>query len=63
MTTSCDGYNDSYTTYKIDIVAQHETIVSIYVILDEDVRSSSSQDFPLVIEENVEFFLDIDSDT
>jgi hypothetical protein len=40
---SCvDGYNDTSTTYRIDIPTQWETVVSKDVIFDEDVRSSSS---------------------
>jgi hypothetical protein len=57
---SCtDGYYDTSTAYKIDISSKWEIVVSRYVILYEDVRSSSSQDSPLVIEENVEVLLEI----
>jgi hypothetical protein len=39
-------------------------MVSRYVIFDEDVRSSSSQDSPLVIKESEEVVvLEIDSET
>jgi hypothetical protein len=41
---SCvDGYDgDTSAAYRIDILAQWETVVSRDVIFDEDVRSSSS---------------------
>jgi hypothetical protein len=49
-----DGYNDTSTTYRIDIPVQWGTMVSRDVIFGEDVRSSSSQDSPSLIEEIVE---------
>jgi hypothetical protein len=54
MITSCvDGYNDISIAYRIDISTHRRIMVSRDVILDEGMRYSSSQDSPLVIEENV----------
>jgi hypothetical protein len=49
-----DGYSDTYTTYKINILTQWEIVVSKDVIFEEDMRSSNSHDSPLVIEEREE---------
>jgi hypothetical protein len=43
-----------FSFYKIDIPTQWEIVLSIDVIFDKGIRASSSQDSPLVVEENVE---------
>jgi hypothetical protein len=48
---SCvDVYNYTSTTYRIGIPTQRKTMMSRDVKFDEDVRSSSSQDSPSMIE-------------
>jgi hypothetical protein len=57
------GYNDTSTTYRINIPTQQKTMVSRDVKFDEDVRSSSSHDSPSVIERREEVVVpEVDSE-
>jgi len=64
ISSSVVGYDNTSTTYRIYILARWETMVSKDVKCYEDVRSSSSHDSFLVIEENEEtIFPKTNSDT
>lgn len=61
---SCvDGHSYASTTYRIENPTQWETVVSKDVLFYEDWRYSSSQNYPLVIGENVDVVPETDSET